>query len=117
MKLLLALLVLLALPMAAADLTGHWKAEVQIAGNTGNPSFTFQQEGTKLTGTYQGALGEAKLTGTVEGTKVRWEFKANYEGNALNVVYSGTIESPTSIKGTIDFGGAADGTFIAQKDK
>ncbi|QOY88073.1 hypothetical protein [Paludibaculum fermentans] len=117
MKLLFALIVLLALPLAAADLTGHWKAEVQIAGNTGNPSFTFQQDGSKLTGTYTGMLGEYKLNGTVDGNKVRFEFKANYEGNALNVVYTGTIESPTSMKGTIDFGGAADGSFTAQKDK
>lgn len=117
MKLLVALFVLLALPLAAADLTGHWKVQVDIAGNSGSPSFTFHQEGNKLTGTYNGLLGEAKVTGTVDGDKVRWEFKGNYDGNALNVVYSGTIESPTKMKGTVDLGGMADGTFTAEKDK
>lgn len=117
MKLLFALIVLLALPLAAADLTGHWKVEVDIAGNTGSPTFTFHQEGNQLTGTYSGLLGEAKVTGTVDGNKVRWEFKGNYDGNAMTVVYSGTIESPTTIKGKVDLGGAADGTFTAQKDK
>ena len=66
MKLLLSLIVLLALPLATADVSGKWKAEVDVTGNSATPEFTFKQDGGKLSGTYKGMLGEAPVTGTVE---------------------------------------------------
>lgn len=114
MKLIIAILIALALPLAAADLTGAWDVTVDIGGNTGNPVITLKQEGNNLTGTYKGMLGEAPLKGTVDGSKVRWEFTADYDGNKFNVVYSGTVDGDT-IKGAIDFGGQAEGTFTAKK--
>lgn len=114
MKLLFAVFIALALPLAAADLTGVWNVEVDIAGNTGNPTITLKQDGNALTGSYKGLLGEAQLKGTVDGTKVRWEFAADYDGNKFNVVYTGVVENDV-IKGKIDFGGQAEGTFTAKR--
>ena len=116
MKLLLSLIVLLALPLAAADVSGKWKAEVDVAGNAATPGFTFKQDGGTLTGTYKGMLGEAPITGTVEGKKIRWVVKANYDSNPVTIIYTGTIESDTLIKGTVDFAGQAEGTFTAKKE-
>jgi hypothetical protein len=116
MKLLLPLIVLLALPLAAADVSGKWKGEVEVAGNSATPAFTFKQDGGTLTGTYKGMLGEAPVTGTVEGKKIRWVVKVNYDGNPVTLVYTGTIESDTLIKGTVDFAGQAEGTFTAKKE-
>lgn len=116
MKLILSLLVLLALPLAAADVSGKWKAEVDVGGNNATPEFTFKQEGDKLSGTYKGMLGEAPITGTVEGNKICWELKANYGSEPVTVIYTGTIESDTLIKGTVDFAGQAEGTFTAKKE-
>ncbi len=116
-KLFAVLLLLAALPLVAEDLSGVWKAEVEVSGNSGAPVFTFKQEGSKITGDYKGMLGESKVTGTVEGNKVRWEFKASFGGDAVPVVYTGTVESPTLIKGKIDFGGQAEGTFVAKREK
>ena len=114
MKLLLAVLVTLALPLAAADLTGVWDVQVDIAGNQGTPTITLKQEGNTLSGTYKGLLGEAPLKGTVDGVKVRWEFTADYNGSKFTVVYAGTVEN-ASMKGSIDFGGQAEGTFTAKR--
>jgi hypothetical protein len=114
MKLLFAVVIALALPLAAADLTGVWNVEVEIAGNTGNPTITLKQDGAALTGTYKGMLGEAQLKGTVDGAKVRWEFAADYGGNKFIVVYTGVLENGV-IKGKIDFGGQAEGTFTAKR--
>jgi hypothetical protein len=116
MKLLLSLIVLLALPLAAADVSGKWKAEVEVAGNNATPEFTFKQDGSKLTGTYKGMLGEAPIEGTVEGSKIRWVLKVTFDGNAVTVIYTGTIESDKLIKGAVDFAGQAEGTFTAKKE-
>ncbi len=107
----------LALPAAAVDLTGSWSAEVNISGNTWIASFTFKQEGNALTGTYKGMLGEAAVKGTIDGRNVRWEFTAEYDGNKFPVVYTGTLDPETVIKGKVDFGGQMDGTFVAKKSQ
>jgi len=114
MKLLLALLIVMALPLAAADLTGAWDVTVEIGGNTGNPVITLKQEGTALTGVYKGMLGERPVKGAVDGEKVRWEFTAEFDGNKFTCVYTGVIDKDV-IKGTIDFGGQAEGTFTAKR--
>lgn len=117
MKLILSLFVLLAIPLAAADVTGKWKGEVNMGGNTGNPEFTLKQDGASLTGTYNGLLGDGvPVTGTVEGKKIRWVVKGNLGGEPVSVTYSGTLESDTLIKGTVDFAGQAEGTFTAKKE-
>ena len=116
MKLLLSLIVLLALSLAAADVSGKWSAEVDVAGNHATPQFTFKQDGDKITGTYKGMLGEAPVTGTVDGKKISWVVKASFNGDAVTIVYTGTLESDTLIKGTVDFAGQADGTFTAKKE-
>lgn len=113
-KIVFAILIALALPLAAADLSGVWDVTVDIGGNTGNPAITLKQEGNTLTGSYKGLLGEAPVKGTVDGAKVRWEFTADYDGNKFNVVYTGAFDNGV-IKGTIDFGGQAEGTFTAKK--
>ena len=59
---------------AAVDVTGTWKAQVDLGGNTGEPVFTFKQDGDKLTGKYKGFFGEKDVTGKVTGDKIEFEF-------------------------------------------
>ena len=75
----------------------------------------FQQQGDKLTGTYKGVLGEAKVTGVVKGDKVEFSFEGQYDGGKMKVEYTGTIESPASMKGTVRFAALGDGTWTAKK--
>ena len=107
----LALLLVLAAACFGADLTGRWTAEVVTDAGSGNPSFEFKQEGSKLTGAYSGQLGEAKVTGTVEGQKVSFSFTAEAGGQSLTVRYEGTIENDNLVKGKVDLGGMASGSF------
>ena len=51
----------------------------------------------------------------MKGTDVAFNFMANVQGAAVPVTYKATIESPTSMKGTIDIGGLAGGTFTGKK--
>lgn len=106
---------LLAAAFATADVSGSWQFTVETPAGTGNPSFVFQQDGEKLTGTYTGLLGKADVTGTVKGERIEFEFEASWEGQKFTIRYSGTIESPTRMKGTARFGDMGEGSWTAVK--
>ena len=101
---------------AKGDVTGKWAFNVQTDAGSGTPTVTLKQDGEKLTGHYSSqTLGEADLTGTVKGNEIKFSFSADAQGTSLNVTYTGTIESKDSLKGTVDLGGLAQGTFTAKR--
>jgi len=109
------LLLLLFAAACLADVTGTWSVEVQTDMGTGTPVFTFKQDGEKLTGTYSGQLGEAKVAGTLKGDAIEFWFEAAPAGEKLTVKYSGKLEGENRMKGTVDLGGLARGTFTGAK--
>jgi hypothetical protein len=106
-----------AIAQAKIDISGDWIFDVQTDQGGGSPTFSFKQTGEKLTGKYQGLLGAADLTGTVTGKTMKFSFSADAQGTAVTVTYEGEIESNTSIKGKLDLGGAASGTFVGRRAK
>jgi len=112
-KLLVALLgILCSLAIAAgADLSGTWYADVVLDAGSGTATFELKQTGDTLSGTYSGALGEAKVTGTVKGDEVTWTFEHDEAGK---IVYKGKLEGG-KIKGTVEYGQLGKGTFTATK--
>ena len=116
----LAIVLLASLTGAAqaskTDVTGKWAFSVQTDAGTGTPTVTLKQEGEKLTGHYSSqTLGEADLTGSVKGQDIKFTFSADLQGTSLVVTYTGTVESKDSLKGTVDLGGMAQGTFTAKR--
>lgn len=100
----------------AADVTGKWVLTVQTSAGGGSPTLDLKQDGQKLTGHYTSAqLGEADITGTVEGSKVTVKFGVDVQGTHLDVVYTGTLEGKDSMKGTVNLGGLGEGTFTGKK--
>jgi hypothetical protein len=99
----------------AADVSGTWIFDVETSAGSGTPTFVLKQNGEKLSGTYSGALGAAEISGTVKGNQIRIEFIVNLGGDSGKVVYTGTIESPTRMKGNCDLGGVAEGTWTGNK--
>jgi hypothetical protein len=87
------------------------------AGGTTNPSMTLQQEGTRITGRYTSeTLGNADVTGTVDGSSVRINFTASLQGQDVPVSYAATVDADGVMTGTIDIaGGLASGTFSARR--
>ena len=100
---------------AKADVTGKWVFTVETSAGSGTPTMTFKQEGEKLTGHYTGQLGEADLTGTVKARDVSFKFTVDAQGNMLDFVYTGTIESKDAMKGKVSIVGLGDGTFTAKR--
>src|SRR6266542_642028 len=119
----LVAIVMACAPMRAAaqqsnkvDLTGKWAFTVQTDAGTGTPTVTLKQDGEKLTGHYSSAtLGEADLTGTVKGKAIEFSFSTDAVGTPLTVKYTGTVESKDELKGAVDLGGLAQGTFTAKR--
>lgn len=95
-----------------ANVAGKWMLEVTTDNGVTTPSVTLRQDGTSLTGHYSSeTLGEADVTGAVEGSKVEFRFSGSIQGQAIDVVYEATLENGM-LTGTIDIaGGAFTGTF------
>lgn len=102
---------------AKVDITGKWIFEVATDAGSGTPTVTFKQDGEKITGHYSSSnLGEADLTGTLKGQNLTFTFQADVPGaGSLPVTYVAKVESKDSMKGTIDIGGAATGTFTGKR--
>lgn len=99
----------------AADVTGKWSMNVETDMGSGTPTFVFKQDGENLTGTYSGQLGEAKVTGTVKGDAIQFQFEVSPGGDKILAKYSGKLEGSTKMKGEIDFSGMAKGKFTGEK--
>jgi hypothetical protein len=112
MRSVLLLLLISALTLLGADLTGTWSAAVVLDAGSGTATFAFKQAGESLTGTYTGTFGQSQVTGTVKGNNVEWSFE---NGQAGKVTYTGTLEGDTKIKGTVVYGEVGSGTFTAEK--
>jgi hypothetical protein len=98
------------------DVTGRWAFQVTTSAGSGTPSVTFKQSGADLTGHYSSTnLGEADLTGTVKGRDIAFKFTGTVQGMAVDVTYTGMIEGNDAMKGTLDIGGLAQGTFTAKR--
>ena len=117
-----AALVLTSLLLAAQsdgkiDVTGSWALEVNTdAAGTTTPSVTLKQDGTKLTGHYSSAtLGEADVTGSINGRAIAFSFTAQAQGLSIDVTYTGTVETKDTMKGKISLGGLGEGTFTGKR--
>ncbi len=105
-----------AMAQAKVDVSGTWIFDVTTDAAIGTPTVTLKQDGEKLSGHYSSSnLGEADLTGTVKGQNIAFTFVANVQGNALDVSYTGTIESKDAMKGTLSITAIGNGTFTAKR--
>ena len=104
-------------PAAAdkTDITGAWAFQVETPAGSGTPTFTFKQEGEKLTGQYKGQFGEAPLTGSVKGNKVDFSVKVQAQGQEATLNYTGTVEKDGTMKGTVTLGDLGSGTWTAKR--
>jgi hypothetical protein len=97
------------------DISGAWAFQVESSAGSGTPSFTFKQDGEKLTGQYKGAFGEAPLTGTLKGNKLDFVIKIEAQGQQMTITYKGTVEKDGSMKGTAELGEVGSATWTAKR--
>lgn len=104
-----------AAPADKTDISGAWAFQVETPAGAGTPTFTFKQEGEKLTGQYKGAFGEAPVTGTVKANKIDFSIKVQVEGQEATINYTGTVEKDGTMKGTVNLGEIGSGTWTAKR--
>jgi len=99
---------------ASPNVTGAWAMQVETPNGSGTPTFTFKQEGEKLSGQYKGLFGEAPVTGTVKDNKIEFSIKVDAQGQPMTLTYSGTIEKDGTMKGTVSVGDGS-GTWTGKR--
>ncbi len=97
-----------------ADVSGTWALEVETPQGKGTPTFTFKQDGEKLSGQYRGQFGEAPVNGTIKGSAIEFWVDVTVEGNSLRLTYSGTVDKD-SMKGTVKLGDFGETTFTGMR--
>ena len=90
------ILLVVAFVAFAADVSGKWTYEAPgRGGNPGRPTtITLKQDGSKLTGSVPGRGGAepTEITnGKVEGDKVYFEVKREFNGNTMVQKFEGTL--------------------------
>lgn len=98
--------------VAGDSVTGKWELTVDLSdGQGGTAAFDLEQaaDGT-LSGTYNGALGEQKIKGTVKGEKVEFSF----DTDAGKVSYMGSVKDG-KMSGECTYGSLGRGTFEGEK--
>ena len=95
---------------------GKWLFSVTTGQGTGTPTVTLKQQGDSLTGHYSSQVfGEKDFKGTVKGRKILFTINADLQGTPLVITYSGRVEADGTLKGDVDLGGQATGTFTAKR--
>jgi hypothetical protein len=122
MKTLLAtgmiLLASTAFAAGAPNLNGKWTVHQSIAGNDSDQECNFVQTDSKLTGTCKVNDKDVEIKGSLDGSKLTWQYDADYNGTPLTVKFTATVEDPAKINGTVDvdpFGVSGDFTATPVK--
>lgn len=103
---------------AKPDISGKWAFTVQTDAGSGTPTVTFKQKGDSIAGHYSSqALGEHDFTGTLKDGKLTFGFSADVQGQQFTMSFSGALDGPDAMKGSVDLGGMATGTFTGKRQK
>lgn len=95
----------------AADINGKWVAQFQgRGGETMQSTFNFKVDGTTLTGTNLGPMGNenAISEGKIDGDNISFVVKVDFGGNEMKIAYKGKVVGD-EIKLTMEFQGGMGG--------
>jgi hypothetical protein len=111
-----AILALLITSIAGAtDITGTWAVKGDVSGYAIELTCDFTQKASDLSGTCKGGgRPDRTITGKVDDKAVQFEYNVDYDGNNVHAVYKGTLQSDSSMSGSVDVMGNS-GTFSATK--
>ena len=98
--------------IAQTDVSGSWTLTI-TSDQGSNPSpLMLEQEGEMLTG----KAGEAPVKGTITGNDITMTYDIDApQIGALTLTFTGMVDG-SDMKGTVDFGGFASGSWTAVKN-
>jgi hypothetical protein len=92
--------------VAAAGAVGIWKLTVQAPDHTYHPTVTLVQDGDKWSGKFAVEMGseEPLKDLTVKGNQLDFKVDLQFNGNAIHLTFSGTVDGD-KLKGTTEANG------------
>ena len=125
MKIPVILLTFVVLPLAAraADITGTWKSEFDSQIGNQKYTFTFKQDGTKLTGKANSEAGDRKREaelkeGKVEGDAISFVEMLRIQDNDVRIAYTGKLSADgNEIKFTREVGEFGKQEIVARREQ
>jgi hypothetical protein len=86
-------LLLAAVAVFAADVSGKWVAQVPgRGGQTREVTFNLKADGGSLTGTVSGRQGDVQISdGKVDGDNISFTQVMEFNGNSMKLIYKGKI--------------------------
>jgi hypothetical protein len=120
-RLFLAAVFVFAISTPAADaptIAGQWNIHQTIAGNENDEDCTFSVAEGKIAGTCKVNEQTPKVTGTVDGKKLAWNFNVEYQGSTLTLTYTALLDDADKFTGSVDvqpYGVSGDFTAVRAK--
>jgi len=100
------------------SISGQWQVHMSVAGTENDAVCTFIQKDDALTGSCTSDQGKVEINGTVDGKKVAWSYKSEYQGTPLTVKFDGTVDAAMKMTGSVDVPEfSAGGDFTATQSK
>lgn len=107
----------------AAEVTGIWKSEFDSQIGRQNYTFTFQQDGAKLTGKANSQAGDRKREaelreGKVSGDTISFVEILSFQDNEIPITYTGKLsDNRNEIKFTREVGDIAKYDIVARREQ
>jgi len=105
----------------AADVTGVWKADFDSQIGHQSYTFTFKQDGAKLSGKANSEIGDQKREvelkeGKVDGDTISFVEMLNFQNNEIRITYTGKLSvNENEIKLTREVGEFAKEDIVAKR--
>ncbi len=100
------------------SISGKWQVHSSVAGTENDMVCTFTQKDDTLSGNCSSDQGKFEITGTVNGNKVAWSYKSEYQGTPLTVKFDGAVDAAMKMTGSVDVPEfSAGGDFTATQSK
>ena len=111
------LLLALAIPALAADISGQWTATFNTQVGEQHYTYTFKADGEKLTGTAKNDFSETKIEeGVIKGNDISFTENLDFQGQKIPIKYTGTIKGD-QIEFTRQVGTFATEQLVAKRQK
>jgi hypothetical protein len=92
----------------STNIGGAWQLSMQGRDGAQQASMQLQQDGSKLSGTFQGPRGSSPLTGSVDGNNISFNVQMQGRRGAMTLAFTGTIDG-NKMSGTIQPQGGREG--------
>lgn len=99
----------------ASNLNGIWDVKIQFFSSTSQHSFNIIQDGNWFSGTHKADFDTRNLTGTIDGSQIKFESTIRIVADNINYLFQGTVNGD-SMSGDIHLGEYRTAKFTATRN-